>query len=100
MVHANGCSSPKDGKPWPTVDFHPITKFCMRKTHHIPSPFDVVSSIPQQVYKAVLDAYNGYHRVLLDKASIKLTTFIMELGQYQYLLAPQGHLASGDAYTR
>ena len=73
----------------------------MRKTHHIPSPFDVVSSIlPQQVYKTVLDAYNGYHQVLLDKASIKLTTFITELGQYQYLLAPQGHLASGDAYTR
>ena len=90
----------KDGKPRRTVDFQPINKFCMRETHHKPSPFDVFSSIPQQVYKTVLDAYNGYHQVLLDKESIKSTTFITELGRYQYLRAPQGHLASGDAYTR
>ena len=90
----------KDGKPRRTVDFQPINKFCMRETHHTPSPFDAVSNVPQQVYKTVLDAYNGYHQVLLDEESIKLTTFITELGRYQYLRAPQGHLASGDAYTR
>ena len=89
----------KDGKPRRTVDFQPINKLCMRETHHTPSPFDVVSNVPQQVYKTVLDAYNGYHQVLLDEESIKLTTFITELGRYQYLCAPQGHLASGDAYT-
>ena len=38
--------------------------------------------------------------MLLDKESIRLTTFITELGRYQYLGAPQVHLASGDAYTR
>lgn len=38
--------------------------------------------------------------MLLDEESIKLTTFIMELGQYQYHRAPQGNLASDDAYTR
>ena len=31
---------------------------------------------------------------------IKLTTFITEFGRYQYLRASQGHVASGDAYTR
>ena len=72
----------------------------MRQTYHTPCPFDVVSSIPQQIYKTVLDAYNGYRQVLLDEESIKLTTFIMELGQYHYHRAPQGNLASDDAYTR
>ena len=38
--------------------------------------------------------------MLLDEESIKLTTFIMKLGRYQYHRAPQGYLASGDAYTR
>ena len=49
----------------------------------------------------MLDAYNdGYHQVPLDEESSKLTTFITEFGRFQYLRAPQGHLASGDAYTR
>ena len=100
MVHANGCGSQKGQKPLRNVDFQPIYKYCMRQTHHTPCPFDVVSSIPQQIYKTVLDAYNGYRQVLLDEESIKLTTFIMELGQYQYHREPQGNLASDDAYTR
>ena len=48
----------------------------------------------------MLDAYNGYHQVPLDEGGSKLTTFITEFGRFQYLRVPQGHLASGDAYTR
>ena len=57
-------------------------------------------NIPPKSYKTVLDAYNGYHQVPLDEASSKLTTILTEFGRFQYLRAPQGHLASGDAYTR
>ena len=92
--------SKKDRKPQCIVNVQPINKFYLRETHHTPSTFDVVSSLPQQVYKTVLDAYNGYHQVLLGKESIKLTTFMTDQGRYQNLGAPQRHLASGDAYTR
>ena len=85
--------SKKDRKPQCIVNFQPINKFYIRENHHTPSPFDVASSLPQQVYKIVFDAYT-------DKESIKLTTFITDLGRYQNLGAPQRHLASGDAYTR
>ena len=90
----------KDGSPRRTIDFQPINKFCKREVHHTPCPFDIVSNFPPKCYKTVLDAYNGYHQVPLDEESIKLTTFITEYGRYQYLRAPQGHIASGDAYTR
>ena len=90
----------KDGSPRRTIDFQPINKFCKREVHHTPCPFDIVSNLPPKCYKTVLDAYNGYHQVPLDEESIKLTTFITEYGRYQYLRAPQGHIASGDAYTR
>ena len=89
-----------DGSPRRTIDFQPINKSCIRETHYTPTPFSVVSNIPSNVYKSVVDAYNGYHQVALDKDSVKLTTFITEFGRYQYLRAPQGHIASGDAYTR
>ena len=36
----------------------------------------------------------------MDKESIKLKTFIIEFGRYQYLRVPQGHISLGDTYTR
>ena len=60
----------------------------------------MLSSIQNKMYKSVLDAFNGYHQVKLDEDSIKLTNFITEFGRYQYLRAPQGHIASGDGYFR
>ena len=88
-----------DGRPRRTVDFQPLNKFIDREIHYTPTPFQVVSSIPSRMYKTIMDAYNGYHQVPLDKESSKLTTFITEKGLYQYLRAPQGHVSSGDAYT-
>ena len=90
----------KDGSPRRTIDFQPLNKHCQRETHHTPNPYDVVSNIPQKSYKTALDAYSGYHQVPLDDESINLTTFITEYGRYQYLRSPQGHISSGDAYTR
>ena len=97
MVHENG-NCPQE--PRRTTDFHPINKFCKREVHHTPCPFDTVGNFPPKCYKTILDAYDGYHQVPLDEVSIKLTTFITEYGRYQYSRAPQGHIASGDAYTR
>ena len=90
----------KDGSPRRTIDFQPINQYCWRETHHTPCPFDIVSNIPSQTCKTVLDAHDGYHQVPLDEESVKLTTFITEYGRYQYLRSPQGHIGSGDAYTR
>lgn len=89
-----------DGTPRRTIDFQPINKYCAREAHYTPTPFNAVSSLPTNVYKTTLDAYNGYHQVELDKDSVKYTTFITEFGRYQYLRAPQGHISSGDAYVR
>ena len=91
----------RDGNPRRTVDFQPLNKYYNnRETHHTLRPFDVVSNIPLHTYKTVLDTYNGYHQVPLDKESVKLTTFITEFGRYQYLRVPEGHTSSGDAYKR
>ena len=51
-------------------------------------------------WKTALDAWNGYHAVPLDEDSKDLTTFITPWEKYRYTRAPQGYIASGDAYTR
>ena len=50
--------------------------------------------------KTVSDAWNGYHSVPLQPEDRHFTTFITPLGRYRYCSAPQGYIASGDAYTR
>ena len=70
----------KDRKPRLTVDYQKLNEKCEREAYHSPRPLDVVSNIPAHTNKTVLDAYNGYHQVLLDDERVKLTTFITDNG--------------------
>ena len=102
---ADHCSrmviTPKaNGTPRRTVDFQALNRSTMREVHHTPSPFNLVSSIPANMLKTVLDAWNGYHSLMLDLESRELTTFITEWGLYRYCRGPQGFHGTGDAYTR
>lgn len=90
----------KDGTPRRTVDLQKLNKATHRETHHTPSPFNIVNGIPAGKKKTVLDAWNGYHSVLLSPDARDATTFITEWGRYRYLRAPQGFHASGDGYTK
>ena len=90
----------KDGTPRRVVDLQALNKVSLRETHHTPSPWEQVSSIPKNMKKTVLDAWNGYHSVRLDPKSRHKTTFLTVFGRYMYLHAVQGFKASGDAYTK
>ena len=90
----------KNGKPRRTVDLSPLNKHCYRETHSTETPFNQVSMVVKNTYKSVVDAWNGYHAVELDEESRNLTAFITPYGRYRYRRAPQGHVCSGDAYTR
>ena len=90
----------KNGKPRRTVDFQPLNKYAKRETHHTQSPFLQARSVPRNTRKTIFDAWNGYHSIPLHKDDRHLTTFITSWGRYRYCVAPQGYIASGDAYTR
>jgi len=98
-LHRMVITPKKNGSPRRTVDLQALNRASIRQTHHTASPFHIASSIPMGVKKTCLDAWNGYHSVLLDEDSRKLTSFITPWGVYRYRTAPQGYLASGDAYT-
>ena len=90
----------KNGEPRRTVDLQALNKHATRETHHTPSPFHQSRSVPSGTRKTVLDAWNGYHSIPLREEDRHLTTFITPWGRYRYKVAPQGYIASGDAYTR
>ena len=89
----------KNGSLRRTIDFQPLNKHATRETHHCPSPFHQARAIPRGTKKTIFDAWNGYHSVALKKEDRHYTTFITPWGRYRYLTAPQGYIASGDAYT-
>ena len=89
-----------DGSPRRTVDLQPQNKASVRQTHHVQTPFKLAEAIPQKTVKTVTDAWNGYHSVPIMEKDRHITTFITPWGRYRYKVAPQGFLASGDAYTQ
>ena len=94
-------ATPKaNGDPRLVVDLQELNKVSKRETHHTPTPWNLVSSIPKGMKKSVLDAKDGYHSVPLHPSSTHKTTFITEFGRYRYLRAPQGWIGSGDGYTK
>ena len=89
----------KDGSPRRTVDYQALNRQCIREPIYSASPFHTARKIPQNTWKSVFDAIDGYHSVEIDEASSKLTTFITPWGRYRYLRFPQGHCAAGDAFN-
>ncbi|MEL6802297.1 MAG: reverse transcriptase domain-containing protein, partial [Bacteroidota bacterium] len=90
----------KDGKPRRTVDLQALNKFASRETHHTQSPYVQARSVPSGKLKTVFDCWNGYHSISLHPDDSHYTTFITPWGRYQYKVAPQGYIASGDGYCR
>ena len=77
----------------------PLNDASLRQIHHTKPAFQQAMDIPKNQYKCVLDAWNGFHSVKIADQGRHLTTFITEWGRLRYRTAPQGYLASRDAYT-
>ena len=89
-----------DGSPRRVVDYQEINKASPRQTHHTPSPWHLVSSIPGGVRKSCYDAWHGYHSLpLATEADRAATTFVTPWGRFRYKTCPQGFLSAGDGYT-
>ena len=89
----------KNGSLRRTIDFQQLNQHATRETHHTQSPFHQARAVPVHTKKTIFDAWNGYHSVALKEADRHFTTFITPWGRYRYRSAPQGYIASGDAYT-
>lgn len=89
----------KNGSLRRTIHFQQLNQHATRETHHCQSPFHQARAVPVNTKKTIFDAWNGYHSVALAESDRHFTTFITPWGRYRYRLAPQGYIASGDAYT-
>jgi len=80
-------------------DFTGINKYIQRPVHPFPSPQQLLQNIGSNAKVFVtLDAVQGYHQIVMDKASSHMTTFILPSGRYRYTRAPMGLNASSDEW--
>ena len=100
FCHSMVVAAKSDGKPRRTVDFQELNKHASREPHPTPSPFHLARSVPPNMKKSTCDVWNGFHLLRLDNKAWDYTTFTTPWGRYQYMVAPQGYLASGDAFTK
>ena len=98
--HRMVIATKKDSTPRRTVDFQALNKHAVRETHHTPSPFHLARSVPNNKKKTTVDAWNGFHGLPLVVSDRHYTTFMTPWGRFRYRVAPQGYIASGDAYTK
>ena len=89
-----------DGSPRRVVDYQEVNKACPRQTHHTETPWALVSAVPPNTRKTVLDAWHGYHSVEIAQEDRYLTTFLTEYGRFQYRTTPQGFIVADDGYSQ
>ena len=90
----------QSGDPRRTVDLRALNSNCVRETQHVVPPYKQARLVPARTWRTVTDCKNGYHSCPLSVEDRPKTTFITEQGRFQYCVAPQGFVASGDAYNR
>ena len=57
-----------------------LNKASVRQSHGLMAPYQKAMMVPSNIYKTVMDAWEGFHGIPLDEESKKLTQFITPWG--------------------
>ncbi|GJZ01604.1 hypothetical protein Tco_0519565 [Tanacetum coccineum] len=73
-----------DGRWKLCIDFTDINKACPKENHPLPATESKVESIHRHQFKCFLDAYKGYHQILIAKKDEENTAFYTRKGVFCY----------------
>ncbi|XP_076288208.1 uncharacterized protein LOC143212853 [Lasioglossum baleicum] len=80
----------KNGEIRLCVDYRELNKHTIRDNFPVPLIDDCLDQLRDKKYFTKLDLKNGFHHVKVTESSVKYTSFITPLGQYEYLKMPFG----------
>ncbi|XP_076546690.1 uncharacterized protein LOC143305763 [Osmia lignaria lignaria] len=80
----------KNGEIRLCVDFREINKLTIRDNFPVPLIDDYLDQLRDKQYFTKLDLKDAFHHVRVSENSVKYTSFITPLGQYEYLKMPFG----------
>ncbi|GKE60610.1 reverse transcriptase domain-containing protein [Tanacetum coccineum] len=91
----------KDKGKWKLrVDFTNINKACIREPHPLPADEQKTEGLYEYCLKCFLDAYKGYHQILIAEKDEEKTVFFTREGVFCYKRLPFGLKNAGATYQR
>ncbi|XP_027166642.1 uncharacterized protein LOC113766677 [Coffea eugenioides] len=98
---ANPVLVKKEDRAWRMcVDFTDLNKACPKDCYPLPRIDQLVDSTTGCEIFCFLDAFKGYHQIVLDEEDQEKTAFITEYGTYCYTTMPFGLKNAGATYQR
>ncbi|KAJ0868095.1 putative nucleotidyltransferase, Ribonuclease H [Helianthus annuus] len=80
------------------IDFKDLNKACPKDCYPLPEIDLKVDSLTSYPFKCFLDAYKGYHQILMKKEDEEKTAFHMDKGIFCYQKMPFGLKNAGATY--
>ena len=90
----------KTGKWRACVDFTDLNKACPKDPFPMPSIDQLVDATVGYPRMSFLDAFQGYHQILLAMEDQEKTAFVTSVGNYHYKVMPFGLKNAGSTYQR
>jgi len=82
------------------VDYRELNKFIVKDRFPLPLIDDNIDLLRGKKYFTCLDLKDGFHHVNIAKDSIKYTSFITPLGQFEFLKMPFGLATGPSCFSR
>ena len=90
----------KNGKWRVCVDFTDLNKACSKDPFPMPCIDQLVDATTGHPRMGFLDAFQGYHQILLASEDQEKTAFVTPIGNYHYKVMPFGLKNAGSTYQR
>ena len=82
------------------VDYTSLNKACPKDHFPLPHIDQIVDSTSGCEILSFLDAYLGYHQIMMKESDQATTSFITKYGLYYYVTMPFGLKNTGVTYQR
>jgi len=82
------------------IDFRKLNKVLIKDNFPIPLIDDLLDKLANKKVFSKLDLKNGYFQVFVNKESIKYTSFVTPLGQFEFLRMPMGLKTASAVFQR
>nr|KAJ0216025.1 hypothetical protein LSAT_V11C300153800 [Lactuca sativa] len=89
-----------DGSWHMCIDFSDLNKACTKDCYPLPEIDQKVDSLQGFKLKCFLDAYKGYHQIMMSKEDQEKTTFYTDHDTFCYTKMPFGLKNTGETYQR
>ena len=78
----------KNGEIRLCVDYRQLNKIAVKDNYSTPLVEDNIDQLKDKKYFSGFDLRDGFYHVKMAESSIKYTSFVTSLGQFEYLRCP------------